>query len=299
MTGLPAEPEKLRPVDVQELLERLENLQEGADGRKETRLGAAKTAFSSAVQSDGAALELYLKCVEKVRYEDADRSSQAFREWKRRNKDRMEEDFQRALRHELNWLLLTIEAASAPDKREELGPKAMEKLDQMVRDLALMGRHKERLNESVLKSVFATTYGLAGIELEDWPLAPLKVADVYHKLIFPPLRKPGKVAQLKEAWSKRIEQEGLLIAPVNGERNGLGGRREEPPARLEVFLTERRPILIWQMEVDLFKAGDERGAAVRMVEHIKRHLGHKSEGKWIEEFKALIEGEENAPVAAE
>jgi len=70
-----AEPQDLKPVDVQELLSRLEEMQNGAKGRTEGRLGTARTAFTTGVQSDGAALDLYFKCVEKVRYEDADRSS--------------------------------------------------------------------------------------------------------------------------------------------------------------------------------------------------------------------------------
>jgi hypothetical protein len=287
-----AEPQDLKPVDVQELLSRLEEMENGAKGRTEGRLGAARTAFTTGVQSDGAALDLYFKCVEKVRYEDADRSSQEFREWKRRSKDRFGPEFRRALRHELNWLLLTIEAAGSPAKIPTLGAKGMEKLDQMVKDLPEMGPHKDRLKESVLNSVFATTYGLGGIRLEGWPLAPLKVKEVYEELVLPPLRKPATIGALKSAWMKRIEQEERLIAPAADEGDRLG-KNLENVAKLEVFLIEKRPNLLWEMEVDLFKAGDQRGAAVRMVGHIEKNLGHKDEERWISEFRALIGAKES------
>ena len=45
------------------------------------------------------------------------------------------------------------------------------------------------------------------------------------------------------------------------------------------------------MEVDLFKAGDQRGGALRMLEHLKKHLTHKSAPKWIAQFTTLVEGE--------
>lgn len=281
----PVRGDRLSPVDVQELLERLEALEGGADTREVGRLGTAYQAFSSAIKSDGAAWDLYAKCVEKVNFEDAGRSSQEFREWKRRSEDRLGEEFQRTLRHELNWLLLTVEAAKDPDKISELGPKAMERLDQMIKDFPEMGQHKERLSESVLKSEYALTYGLGGIELKDWPLAPLKIEEVYEQLILPPLRNPKSVEKLRSAWMRRIEQESLMAVPQEDDP----GRRSKRSVKTELFVIERRPELLWEMEVDVFKSGDQRGAAVRMVEHIKKYLGHKSEGKWIEEFKKLID----------
>jgi hypothetical protein len=44
------------------------------------------------------------------------------------------------------------------------------------------------------------------------------------------------------------------------------------------------------MEVDLFEAGDQRGGALRMLEHLKKHLTHKSAPKWITQFTTLVEG---------
>ena len=67
--------------------------------------------------------------------------------------------------------------------------------------------------------------------------------------------------------------------------------KNEVSAGMDRYLTEQRPEMIWDMEQDLFKAGDEKGAALRMLTHIERYLGHKNETKWIEDFEALIKGE--------
>ena len=120
------------------------------------------------------------------------------------------------------------------------------------------------------------------------PLAPLQVDAVFEELIFPPLRKPERVGDLREAWLKRIRLEEILVVPVNAKERGL--RNDDAPAQVMEFRLERRPEMIWQMEVDLFEAGDERGAARRMVEHIEKHLGHKSEKQWVEEFQGLVSG---------
>ena len=81
-----AEPGMLSPVDAQLLLERLERLEKGSKERLMERYRAAHAAFRAAAQSDTATHELFLACVEKVRYEDEGKKSQEFREWKRRHK---------------------------------------------------------------------------------------------------------------------------------------------------------------------------------------------------------------------
>ena len=292
-----AEPEKLKPVDLQELRERLKKLEEGAQGRKTTRLSKARTAMTAGVKSDAAAFDLYLKCVERVEYQEADRSAQAFREWKRRNKDKMGDKFQRARRHQINWLLLVVEAAMSPDKKIQHGREAMDRLDSMLGDLEEMGKEGKVLEESVLESVFAATYGLSGIALgENWPYAPMKVEDVYENLVFPPLRNPKGVGLLRAAWKKRIQHEELMATQRGENKDDL--RNVDTPAKLILFRSDKRPELVWAMEVDLFKAGDERAAALRMVGHIEKHLGHKSEKQWVEELQALVSAEDEEPTAA-
>ena len=301
--GLPlgAMAEPLSDVDVQLLLDRLRALRDGEESRSDSRLVVARNAFLAAVQSDAAAHDLYLKCVEKVRFEDEKRSSQDYREWKRRHKERDDTaGLRRALRHQLSWLLLTLELAMNPEGRDALGEMALERLDAMFRDVKILKNQQRILEGDVLGSVYAVAYGVAGLKVEDWPSGPMQLDTVYEELVFPPLRSPGKLDALRAAWMRRIAHESVLLANWSrpganrGARPGgnRGGRREENrddrPVGVERFISERRPELLWMMEKDLFAVGDEKGAALRMLKHIERYLGHKNEAKWIAEFEALV-----------
>ena len=62
----------------------------------------------------------------------------------------------------------------------------------------------------------------------------------------------------------------------------------------EKFLIETQPKLQWDMEIDLFRNGDESGAAVRMLAHLEKHLTHPSAREWGKEFEELLK-----PVDAE
>jgi len=42
------------------------------------------------------------------------------------------------------------------------------------------------------------------------------------------------------------------------------------------------------MELDCFKAGDERASALRMLKFLESNLTHKNAPKWITTFQALV-----------
>ena len=71
-------------------------------------------------------------------------------------------------------------------------------------------------------------------------------------------------------------------------------RKEGPPngaartVELEKFMIETVPKLQWDMEVDLYKAGDERGAAMRMLAHIEKYINHPTAKEWGEQFQTLL-----------
>ncbi len=45
------------------------------------------------------------------------------------------------------------------------------------------------------------------------------------------------------------------------------------------------------MEVDLFSVGDQKGAALRMLQHIEKNMGHEHAADWIGEFERIVKGE--------
>lgn len=298
----------LSEADREALIEKLDNLKDTAKEKAMGRIGIAMSAYRAAMGSDETAVEFYLKCVEKVEFEDQKRSSQDFREWKRRQEDRLKQDgLGRCLRHQLRWLVLTLEAAEAQGNFKDLAPKASTALDDIFNSPEQFAGNVGPLREPVTNTVFARAYNIGGAKVEGWPLSPLEIGAVFNQILFPPLRATGKLDLLREQWQRRIRYEGVMRGEMtgngggNGNGNGGGegrgrgegrggnGRGEGQSAEYEKFISETLPDLKWQMEEDLFKAGDQQRAAVNMLAHIEAHLTHPKARDWAESFRSLID----------
>lgn len=276
----------LSELDRELLLEKLKEVQDTSDNTVKGRYGVALAAFKKARESAAAAHELYLNCIEKVRFEDELRKASEFREWKKRHKERGDSPaFRLALRHQLNWLVLTLEAAQVEDI-STLSTKGVSVLEAIIRDTEDLKGQDQLLRSNPLSSIFADAYSVGSIEIGQWPKSPLDIADLYENVILPSLRTPETLDSLRKAWLKRIEHEGNLLERSTNEASG---DRDRKPA-FEKWLVEGRVNLTWSMEVDLFKSGDQRGAALRMLDHLKKNLTHKSAPKWITQFTTLVEG---------
>jgi hypothetical protein len=51
---------------------------------------------------------------------------------------------------------------------------------------------------------------------------------------------------------------------------------------------EKIPGLQWQMEMDIFKHGDQAGAAKRMLNHLDKNITHPSSRDWGEQLADLL-----------
>lgn len=279
----------LREPEREALMDKLNALREAAKTNVTTRFSAATAAFKQGMASNSAALELYLKCVEKVNFEEQNRSGQDFREWKRRNKRLEDKAFAMALRHQLNWFSLTLKAAANPGDIAKLSPEASKMLESLMVTAEEVDSKaaRDELKKPVTSTIFAQAYGLGGLKIEKWPMTPLPIKDVYDQVILPPLRTPKTTAALREAWTSRIHGEDLTMMRWSGD----GDRAKNDPLSPEYvkFLAETKPELIWEMEVDVFKAGDQRGAAVRMLEHLEKHLTHHMATEWERTFRELVD----------
>lgn len=295
---LPGEPETLSALDVQLLLEKIKTLQEGSQKVIGARYSTAHSAFRAAIQSDSAAYSLFVDCTEKVQFEEKQKSGSEFRDWKRRHKERSDSPaFRRALRHQLNWLLLTLQAASEPKKRDELWTKALDHIDTILKDAKDLEGAQGMLRQNVLDTVFAEAYSVDNIDITDWPGSPLQLEAVYEGLVLPSLRSMKTLSELEQAWERRILHEGTMIEIWNKPKKGLGRPENSPP--MEQFLEERRPQLQWKKEMDLFAVGDQKRASLRMLKHIEAHAAHPDIATWISEFRAAVKGQVAAPPAEE
>ncbi|MCP5536299.1 MAG: hypothetical protein H7A51_08715 [Akkermansiaceae bacterium] len=284
-----AEPQPLSEADRIALEEQLKKIQQQSEDRVGGLFSRAIQDYRSAIQSDDATMDLYLKCYEKVRFTDEKRKASEFRDWKRKNKDRLNSSSMRmALRHQLAWLLLSIEAARRDGDISEMGKRAIDHLDQIMKHAEVLKEHRAILSQNALGSVFAQAYSL-NIKVEDWPQSAMDIAQIYNKVVLPPLRKPDRIDSLRAAWQKRILHEGYVVEKWNVREGSTIGKKDAmQPPELEKFLSEKRPQLLWQMEMDCFKAGDQRASALRMLKHLETYLTHQDAPQWIEEFQALI-----------
>jgi hypothetical protein len=286
-----AKADPLTAADREALLEQLEKLRETADSKVDARFRLAIAAFRGGLQSDDAAMDLYLKCIEKVNFEDQLKKNADFRDWKRKEADRLADaSFRLALRYQLRWLVLTLMASSADPDLKQLADEAQDTVDSIFRDADKLESQGPLLGQAVTTTVFARAYEIGGLDNPDWPLSPVQLEQVYSKIIFPRYRSPDRVETLRAAWIRRIQQEGIKIETLSGNRagrkNGLSTAPQSPEE--EKFNAETVPELQWEMEKDLFRSGDETASAMRMLQHIEKHISHRSARDWSEEFQTLL-----------
>lgn len=86
-----------------------------------------------------------------------------------------------------------------------------------------------------------------------------------------------------------MAQENVLV-DAWGAPPGNNAKAGERGPDAQKFLEETLPNLRWQAEMDLFKYGDEQGAAIRMLDLINRNISHKNAPKWIEELTGILQG---------
>ncbi len=292
-----ARADALSPAEREALLQKLEELRSNADSQVDARYRAAIAAYQAAMDSDEAAIGLYLNCVEKLNFEDQQKKSSDFREWKRRESERLSDPgLGMALRLQLRWLILTLRAASANTDRQQLVPAAREVVDAIVNEAEKLKNQQQILDQPVVSSLFARAYRIGEVKVEDWALSPGRIGEIYEKILLPPLRSPQQLDALRTAWLRRISQETRLqeFMPRQQDpgkrRIGMADAMRGP--ELDLFIAEQVPEMQWSMEMDLFRHGDERDAAVRMLAHLERHLGHKSAREWATAFTALLSGKD-------
>lgn len=314
--GSSARAEMLSAPDREALLENLDKLHEAATSKVDARFRLAIAAYRTGLSSDDAALDLYLRCIEKVDFEDQQKSKSEFTAWRHQDdiKQKLTDpSFKVALRYQLSWLILSLQAASEKANIPALTIEAQEIVDSIFRDAVKLAGVEKELSQSVTSTVFAKVYEISNLGKAKWPMAPGQLEEFYNVLVFPPLRNPARISTLRAAWTKRIQQEGIKIEAGWGGGNanhkpkskdkdkdkGKPNKGAKPDFKIgmapefknpeyERFVIETLPDLKWQMEIDLFRSGDESTAAMRMLALIEKYPTHKSAGKWLEEFRKLL-----------
>lgn len=279
--------EELTDVDRDLLLDKLDQIQRSANTASKGRYASAVAAFREAAVSDVAAGELYIKCIEKIEFLDQAKKTSDFRAWRKRHKDNVDgPGFRRALRYQLKWLLTTIEVAHNPEARMRAPDAGIAMIEAILRDADLLKGNVSILRGSVLSSAFAKGYELNDLQVENWVDAPFSIGGMYDIVILPLWQNEDSSEMLEKGWNKRIEHTGLAVQKFTRE-----GERDRIPA-MEQWLQNGRLDLVWSKEKDLFKYGNQRATALRMLEHVSVNLKHPKAITWAEEFKTMVQKEE-------
>lgn len=292
--------QRLTNADRETLLDNLEKLRSAATAKVDAKYSTALNAFRAAMSSDDQAIELYLSCYEKVNYTDQQKKSQDFREWKRKEAGSLaDQSFRKALRLQLAWLVVTLQAASERPNKQKLASDAEGIVDTIFNSADKLEGQEKIVGQSPTSTVFARAYDINRIKVEDWPSSPTDLASVYDLVILPPLRSPNRLAALRAEWLKRIQQEIAKHQYWETDHSSkrIGMLVPSQPSDTDKFVTETVPQLRWDMELDLFTHGDESGAAVRMLSILGNNISHPSARKWAEQFQELLTPQ--APPSAE
>lgn len=289
----------LSPADREALLDNLEKLREAAESKVDARFHAALAAYREAMSSDEAVINFYVKCVEKVDFEDHQRKASEFRDWKRKQADQLlEPGFKSALRIQLRWLVLTLRAYSDKADLNLLAPETQETVDEIFNNAEKLKLEERILNQPVNTTAFARAYEMNNPENKKWPLSPMLLDGIYGEVILPAARASRKLEAVHSAWMKRIKQEEIRIEVWGGGAKKSTQPNASRTPEYEKFITETVPEYQWQMEMDLFRCGDESGAAKRMLEHISKHISHKNARAWGDAFKDLLAPKKETPAPA-
>lgn len=299
LVSLPAQELTLTEADRQALLEKLEEVRQEGTERASIREGDALTAFRNAVSSDKSSFALWIKCAEKVLFLDEKRDGQAFREWKRGQGDRLDsEPFHRALRHQLSWLLLAMEAGrpAVDDKSaNEISAKAVARIDAILADAKVLKERVVSVNnarntipafavieEDVFKTEFAQAFPVSAPT--GWPTSPLKIREVYEMVVLKPYFEMKDYESYRSAWMKMIAQIAEFTE-MKGREADTGGKS----ADFEKFVSDSRPQLRWELEKKIFEMGDQRTAAKNMIALLDEYSGHEDELLWASELQQLLD----------
>jgi hypothetical protein len=276
----------------------LEELEKTIANLRGNTLGSALERLRKGAASDAAALALYAECEKEVNIERKELS----REEERRQKEQMERqaernketkdedengDFGTAVRLQLQYLILSLEASNAKD----VGP-LLPKLRTYVQDVVtnaekLKGRAGGYLSggggggrrgggggggNPIISALRLERY----LTAENWSASPTSFQQIWSSTILPYVAEK-KPEELAAQWDACVSAE---VAYRQGTM---------PAPEFEIWKTEELPMLRWRSLQYLYANAPEKIKTLgAMLELIKSIPGHPSAVSWLQEFRTLV-----------
>ncbi len=309
VTDVPeVEPINAPPVLTKEQIETVKSqlaaLESDISSKRNNFLSEIIERFRKATSSDAAALNFYLDCKKIVDLERKDMTRDAIRTQGERlasQVERMAEsgrdqakdegDFGKAVRLQLEYLVLTLEAHETPeDEMVKMVPKLRTFITSVLENASkLKGRALNALSGNIANNPFVDAYQIGRyLDVEHWSSNPLNFGEMWEKCIFPLLAKDNR-DQLPEQWDARLKTEVAF--------------REESMYKpeYELWIQNELPVLRWNRATYLYQKGPSPiNAMGDMLKLIREHPGHASAPEWLAQLRDLVneasgEGESQVP----
>jgi hypothetical protein len=293
----------LTQQQVDNIVKQLAELEKTIAAQRSTNLGAILQKLRTAASSEAAALALYEDCETLIAdrraltRDDKKAREEQIKRQADRNKDdkgavvKEEGDFGTAVRLQLRYLILSLQAHETKDK-ELLLPDILvylqdvaasaEKLKgragtYLATPLRAGGGGARRGGGGQGNNPFVTAFQLEPyLDNPDWSMEPLDFGNIYEKSVFPTYREKKK-SELGTQWDARMSAEAAL--------------RKGSISDAEYAIWQQTALLDikWLKLKDLYANGDKPvNALADMLAMIRDNPGHPDSPKWLDEFRGLV-----------
>lgn len=296
------------------ILKQLDQIESQITKNRGESLGTALSRFRIGMNSDKDALDLYLNSYKLENFDKKNLKVTDFQEWKDRNTDRHKDpDFLMALRLQLEYLVLSIQAQDTKDINtlvpglQAYVPKLISAVQSTMKHSA-SGAIEEKnkagkggggggggnrqggappilamLRQPVKGTVIAQAYRLDEfLTRKEWEYDPTSIAGIYNSVIFPCYLKEKK-EELPAQWDARINAELALRKATQSE------------TEFQVYYYENHPQLLWSKSVYLLQRNvNPIGALAEMLKIVRDNPTHPKAADWLQELRKAVD--ESRPV---
>lgn len=271
--GVELDPETAR------VLEELKKVEETVQNSRSKNNFAAVEIIRQAAGSEAAAVELWMDSTRDVDFKIKDRKEAEWRQQRDRLSARLgQPGGATAIKMNLQYLLLTIKAASAakPEEKDEVMKNLVGFLEDAARAARELLPNQDIFHQQVLSTPVARRFKLDQTVQVRMPWAPTpELTAAYESALLPYYREKGDPAQLQQLWTRRLQQEAAWVAARENE------------FEKHHYREFRQPSLEFSMALDLYKAG-KADALQRMMQIIQQNPGHKDAPHWLHNMKQAV-----------
>ena len=311
-TTAPATPAAIAPRLTAEqtatIMKQLDALESVIGKNRGEILGGALARCTKALAGgEAGALALYLDCYKLEHFDRVNLKITDYQDWAKRNMDRHKDpEFLVALRLQLEYLALSIQAQDAKEKDmpvliaslQAYVPKVVAAIQGATKHTVAgavkdntkggggrngrgqnfdSGNFQQMLRQSVKNSEFSKAFLLEEfLRKEEWTYDPFDLKGIYEQVIFPYYleRKP---ADLPAQWDNRIKAELAIRAAVMSE------------SEYSLYYKERYPGMLWRKAEYLVQHNVNTILAMAdMLKLIRENPTHPEAGDWARQLRELV-----------